>query len=102
MNVEVLLQKISNSEPNNESDTTPGNHLIRTNVRVDGYLPIEEYGVIGNMRTAALCGRDGSIDLLCYPDFDSPSVFCRLLDAKKGGHFSISPCSPSTCKQQVS
>ncbi|RKP27851.1 glycoside hydrolase family 15 protein [Syncephalis pseudoplumigaleata] len=84
----------------NGSDQTAGNRLTPGNVRVDGYLPIEEYGVIGNMRTAALCGRDGSIDLLCYPDFDSPSVFCRLLDAKKGGHFSVSPCGSSSCKQQ--
>ncbi|KAI9736836.1 MAG: hypothetical protein M1818_005887 [Claussenomyces sp. TS43310] len=65
-----------------------------------GYLPIEHYGLIGNMRTCALVGMDGSLDFM--PDFDSPSIFCRLLDAEKGGYFSI--CPPKgvtyTTKQQ--
>ncbi|KAG7437257.1 Uncharacterized protein Forpi1262_v001214 [Fusarium oxysporum f. sp. raphani] len=43
------------------------------------------------MHTCALVGIDGSIDYMCWPDFDSPSVFCRLLDKDKGGHFFISP-----------
>ena len=55
------------------------------------YQPIEDYGIIGNMRTVALVGMNGSIDWLCFPNFDSPSVFARILDDKKGGHFSISP-----------
>lgn len=55
------------------------------------YQPIENYGVIGNMRSIALVGSDGSIDLLCYPNFDSPTVFARLLDDEKGGHFQIQP-----------
>lgn len=67
-----------------------------------GYLPIENYGIIGNMHTCALVGMDGSIDFMCWPDFDSPSVFCRLLDKNKGGHFSISPPADIVCttKQQ--
>jgi GH15 family glucan-1,4-alpha-glucosidase len=55
------------------------------------FQPIENYGVIGNMRSIALVGMDGSIDFLCYPNFDSPTVFAALLDAKEGGHFQIEP-----------
>lgn len=55
------------------------------------YRPIESYGVIGNMRTVALVGMDGSIDWLCLPNFDSPSVFAAMLDDAKGGHFRIGP-----------
>ncbi|KAF5023590.1 hypothetical protein F66182_4348 [Fusarium sp. NRRL 66182] len=67
-----------------------------------GYLPIEDYGMIGNMHTCALVGIDGSVDYMCWPDFDSPSVFCRLLDKDKGGHFCISPPPTVNCttKQQ--
>ncbi|HEV3204409.1 MAG TPA: glycoside hydrolase family 15 protein [Gemmataceae bacterium] len=57
------------------------------------YQPIENYGLIGNMRTAALVGMDGSIDWLCLPHFDSPSVFAAILDDKKGGRFRIAPAS---------
>ncbi|KAJ2521982.1 hypothetical protein GGI11_001861 [Coemansia sp. RSA 2049] len=68
----------------------------------DGYLAINQYGMIGNLRTAAMVGMDGSIDFMCWPEFDSPSVFCRLLDKTRGGHFSITPaCAISaTSKQQ--
>ncbi|KAG6003210.1 hypothetical protein E4U21_002241 [Claviceps maximensis] len=67
-----------------------------------GYLPIEDYGMIGNMHTCALVGIDGSVDFMCWPDFDSPSVFCRLLDKDKGGYFSIAPPEDCGCtrKQQ--
>ncbi|KAI9751763.1 MAG: hypothetical protein M1835_001172, partial [Candelina submexicana] len=70
--------------------------------KATGYLPIESYGLIGNMRTCALVGIDSGIDFLCWPEFDSPSVFCRLLDKDKGGYFSISPCQGSNTmvKQQ--
>ncbi|KAF1848550.1 glycoside hydrolase family 15 protein [Cucurbitaria berberidis CBS 394.84] len=68
----------------------------------NGYLPIEDYGLIGNMRTCAMVGTDGGIDYMCWPYFDSPSVFCRILDKDKGGHFTISPISDNLCttKQQ--
>jgi GH15 family glucan-1,4-alpha-glucosidase len=56
-----------------------------------GFQPIENYGVIGNMQSVALVGMTGSIDFLCYPDFDSPTVFCALLDDEKGGRFAIRP-----------
>ena len=56
-----------------------------------GYLPIEDHGVIGNLCTAALVGTDGTIDWLCLPAFDAPSVFCSILDDEKGGHFALRP-----------
>ena len=55
------------------------------------YQPIENYGLIGDLNSVALVGMDGSIDYMCLPDMDSPSVFARLLDHKKGGHFAIVP-----------
>src|SRR5262249_36700026 len=55
------------------------------------FQPIENYGVIGNMQSIALVGMNGSVDFLCYPDFDSPSVFAALLDDQKGGCFEIQP-----------
>lgn len=55
------------------------------------YQPIENYGIIGNMRTVALVGLNGSLDWFCHPHFDSPSVFGALLDDKNGGRFQISP-----------
>ncbi|KAI8823994.1 glycoside hydrolase family 15 protein [Fimicolochytrium jonesii] len=65
-----------------------------------GYLPIENYGMIGNMRTVAMCGTDGAIDFFCYPKFDSPSIFARILDQHKGGHFHIFPVGETRHKQQ--
>ncbi|TFK48859.1 glycoside hydrolase family 15 protein [Heliocybe sulcata] len=64
-----------------------------------GYTPIADHGLIGNLRTAALVSLDGSIESLCLPAFDSPSVFARILDARKGGHFSLTPSVPFTTKQ---
>ncbi|HEX8795928.1 MAG TPA: glycoside hydrolase family 15 protein [Polyangiaceae bacterium] len=64
------------------------------------YQRIEDYGVIGNMRSAALVSVRGSIDWLCLPDFDSPSVFAALLDDGKGGRFAIAPTAENlVCKQ---
>jgi GH15 family glucan-1,4-alpha-glucosidase len=64
------------------------------------YQPIENYGIIGDMHSVALVGMDGSIDWLCFPHFDSPSIFAAILDDKKGGRFKISPAPNGvTCRQ---
>jgi len=55
------------------------------------FEPIENYGAIGNMRSIALVGMNGSIDFLCFPRFDSPTVFAALLDDQLGGRFQIQP-----------
>ncbi|MFC1979916.1 glycoside hydrolase family 15 protein [Chloroflexota bacterium] len=57
------------------------------------YKPISDYGIIGNMLSAALVGKDGSIDWCCLPRFDSPSIFASILDDEKGGRFQIKPLS---------
>jgi GH15 family glucan-1,4-alpha-glucosidase len=57
-------------------------------------LPIEDYGLIGNMRTAGLVGRDGSIDWLCLPRFDSGACFAALLGKRKNGRWLIAPKGP--------
>jgi len=54
-------------------------------------LPIEDYALIGNSRTAALVGRDGSIDWFCTPRFDSPACFAALLGTRDNGRWQIAP-----------
>src|SRR5580658_823722 len=55
------------------------------------YRPIENYGVIGDLTTTALVSMEGSIDFMCFPGFDSPTIFAALLDHEKGGCFQITP-----------
>ena len=64
------------------------------------FKPIADYGVIGNLETCALIGRDGSIDWCCLPYIDSPSIFAALLDTEKGGHFGIRPAGSFDARQQ--
>jgi alpha,alpha-trehalase len=65
----------------------------------DGYLPVADHGLIGDGSTAALVGRDGSVSWLCVPYFDSDTLFCGLLDRKKGGSFLLAPDKLVASKQ---
>jgi GH15 family glucan-1,4-alpha-glucosidase len=62
---------------------------MKTNSRT--YQPIDSYGVIGDCHSVVLVAPDGSVDWGCLPDFDSPALFCRLLDTERGGYFHIAP-----------
>lgn len=64
---------------------------VTTNI--SRYRPIGDYAIIGDAHTAALVSTEGSIDWCCWPHFDSPAVFCRLLDARKGGWFRVGPAA---------
>src|SRR5437588_1337322 len=82
----VRLARVSTLAGTGESEDL---HMVRINKTARTYQPINSYGVIGDCRTAMLIAPDGSVDWACLPDFDSPAVFCRLLDAERGGYFQI-------------
>lgn len=74
--------------------THPGAYISQVPLRptamvVEGYQEIGDYGLIGDMNSAGLVSREGSIDWLCFPRFDSPSVFAAILDPKVGGRFDV-------------
>jgi GH15 family glucan-1,4-alpha-glucosidase len=74
----------------------------RTEPSVDPrYLPIAEHGVIGDLYTVALVGSEGTIDWYCCPRFDSPSVFGAILDAERGGRFSLKPRTEDCATKQL-
>ena len=66
-----------------------------------GYLPIEDHGVIGDLRSVALVGTDGTIDWYCPGRFDTPSVFAALLDQGRGGYFQIAPAGEGWKSRQL-
>ncbi|MGA8432078.1 MAG: glycoside hydrolase family 15 protein [Candidatus Sulfotelmatobacter sp.] len=82
-------------------DSLPRHHLSQTNGGTQLHWPeIKDYGIIGDCRSAALVSRDGSIDWLCWPKFDKPSIFAALVDRQLGGHWRISACGPATIERQ--
>ena len=63
--------------------------------------PIENHGIVGDLRTVALVGLDGAVDFLCWPRFDSPSVFASLLDEERGGRFELAPALDGAQHRQM-
>jgi len=74
-----------------KSITANGVLLTTRDHRGQDYPPIEDYAAIGDCRCLGLVSRQGSLDWLCLPRFDSPPVFASLLDAQRGGYFAIRP-----------
>jgi GH15 family glucan-1,4-alpha-glucosidase len=65
------------------------------------YRPIGDYGLIGDLHSAALVSKDGSIDYCSLPWLDSPTIFAALLDDEKGGFFSLQPSECFTSEQDI-
>jgi GH15 family glucan-1,4-alpha-glucosidase len=65
------------------------------------YHAIGDYGIIGDLRTIALVSNEGSIDFMCLPHFDSPTIFAAMLDDEKGGRFSITPMLEGMRRKQL-
>ena len=65
------------------------------------YQPIENYGIVGDLHTVALVGMDGSIDMMSFPHFDSPSVFAAMLDHRRGGKFQLAPILEGARRKQL-
>ncbi|MDG2111502.1 MAG: glycoside hydrolase family 15 protein [Actinomycetota bacterium] len=70
-----------------------------TNCPGSDYLPIENYGIVGDLRTVALVGLDASVDFMSLPQLDAPTVFAGLLDRERGGCFRIDPTFESQSRQ---
>jgi GH15 family glucan-1,4-alpha-glucosidase len=85
--------------PRTSTSSEPKGRTV-SHERIDGYLPIGAYGLIGDCRSAALVGVDGSIDWLCLPRFDDDALFGRLLDAGRGGSWQLHPDEPHEVHQR--
>ncbi len=75
--------------------------MARAGEHTDGYLPIAEHGLVGDLHTVALVGTNGTIDWYCCPAFDSPSVFGSILDANKGGFYALRPRADAWTSKQL-
>jgi GH15 family glucan-1,4-alpha-glucosidase len=93
-----VLRDATNRGTGEATDSTPGARSYVGSMD-SGYLPIADHGVIGDLRSVALVGTDGTIDWYCCPRFDAPSVFGAILDSRRGGHYRISPTTACTTKQ---
>jgi GH15 family glucan-1,4-alpha-glucosidase len=78
---------------------THGESGVGTTRYTTRYLPVAEHGLIGDLRSAALVGTNGTIDWYCCPRFDAPSVFASILDAERGGSFQLAADVPARTKQ---
>ena len=65
------------------------------------YPAIEDHGLIGDLQTAALASTDGTVDWMCLPRFDSPSVFASLLDSRGGGRFALASVGSKHVTRQM-
>jgi len=81
--------------------TLAGRYYPASSVAERPYNPIESYGAIGNLRSVALVGADGSIDWLCLPNLSDASVFAALLDAERGGRFRVWADDASTRQRYI-
>ncbi len=94
-----MIDESPRSKTGDSTDSTAAASPQVAGMTSNGYLPIENHGVIGDMRTAAMVGTDGTIDWLCWPRFDAPSVFAAILDSAKGGSFRLAPVEDASTKQ---
>jgi hypothetical protein len=91
------LPSIDEASPSSVSASLHADEVPRHQTpRQTGSLPLEQYGAIGEGRSVALSGEDGSLDWWCAPNMDSAPLFDRLLDAPHGGYFVIQPDRPFT------
>ena len=82
----------------NEMAQGPGG--LELGSRIHGYLPLAQYSALGDGRSVALSGTDGSIDWWCVPNMDSPPLFDRLLDDIQGGRFVLQPNEPFSVERR--
>src|SRR5262245_4127289 len=95
------LTRRAPADPHSGRDPNAGLIHARLGRMSARYAPIADYGIIGDLDTIALVGMDGSIDFLCLPHFDSPTVFAALVDAERGGRFQIAPLLAGAARRQL-